>query len=122
MQKTVLSKLQALAGEVGQVGTQINERFVVFKDTVVGFLLLSSFYPSKVQGVDEKHYFVIPYELGAHKVALHTIRSRPEGTPEVITLPKRRVFHLANAHAEQLLSRISSEQSEFMVRAQKSDL
>lgn len=93
----------------------------MFKDTVVGLPLLSSFYPSKVLGVDEKHYFVIPYELGVHKVALHTIRSLPEGIPEVNTLPKRRVFHFANAHAEQLLSHILSEQTESMVRAQKGD-
>ncbi|AOT08816.1 hypothetical protein [Pseudoalteromonas luteoviolacea] len=118
MQNSVLNKLQALAG---QVGSEINNQFTVLRETAVGLPLFASFYPSKVQDVDEKHYFVIPYELGVHKVALHTIRSLPMGVPEVNTLPKRRVFHFANSHAEELLSHILSEQTESIVRAQKSD-
>ena len=52
---------------------------------------------------DEKHYFVVPYLLSPHGFALHTLRSLPDGVPDINELPKRRVFHFARAEDEALL-------------------
>jgi hypothetical protein len=52
---------------------------------------------------DEKHYFVIPYKLSDQGIALHTIRCLPKGVAEINDLPKRRIFHFSNEHAETLI-------------------
>ncbi|WHI51728.1 hypothetical protein P3339_02525 [Microbulbifer sp. MLAF003] len=44
------------------------------------------------QVFDEKHYFVIPFELSEVGFTLHTMRCLPKETPEVNDLPKRRIF------------------------------
>lgn len=66
---------------------------------------------------DEKHYFVIPYYLSEHQFALHTMRCLPKGVPEVNNLPKRRVFHFANEHAEQQLRNYMTHSVNDIVRA-----
>lgn len=51
----------------------------------------SSTYEGK--GVDEKHYFVIPYRLAEDGYTLYSMRCLPKNAPLVNTLPKKRIFH-----------------------------
>ncbi|MCG7549329.1 hypothetical protein [Pseudoalteromonas sp. Of7M-16] len=118
MHKNILNTLRLLVKQPNQVKGKINKQLTLFKDSVAGLPFLASCHKSKLSDYDEKHYFVIPIELGEHKVALHTLRNLPDGVPEVNTLPKRRVFHCANEHAEALLTNILSEQTESLVRKQ----
>ncbi|MCL6414070.1 hypothetical protein MIB92_00270 [Aestuariirhabdus sp. Z084] len=64
------------------------------------FISLETSEKYSIEEYDEKHYFVIPYELSDYKFALHTTRCLPTGVPEINDLPKRRIFHFANEHAE----------------------
>lgn len=70
---------------------------------------------------DEKHYFVIPYELSEYKFALHTMRCLPNGVPEINKLPKRRVFHFADPHGEAMLKAYMRQSAEAMVRENSKD-
>jgi len=65
---------------------------------------------------DEKHYFVIPYELSEYKFALHTMRCLPNAVPEINNLAKRRVFHFPNEHSEEMLKDYMRQSAEEMVR------
>jgi hypothetical protein len=65
---------------------------------------------------DEKHYFVIPYELSEYKFALHTMRCLPNAVPEINNLPKRRIFHFPNEHSEFMLKDYMRQSAEEMVR------
>lgn len=65
---------------------------------------------------DEKHYFVIPYELSEYKFVLHTMRCLPNGVPEINNLPKRRVFHFPNDHSEEMLKGYIHQCAEEIVR------
>ncbi|MBQ4835638.1 hypothetical protein [Pseudoalteromonas luteoviolacea] len=119
MHKNLLNTLRLLVKQPTQLKGNINKQLTLFKDSVAGLPFLASCHKSKLSDYDEKHYFVIPFELGEHKVALHTLRNLPDGVPEVNALPKRRVFHFANEHAEALLTNILSEQAESLVRKQQ---
>lgn len=65
---------------------------------------------------DEKHYFVIPYELSEYKFALHTMRCLPNAVPEINNLPKRRIFHFPNEHSEEMLKGYIRQSAEEVVR------
>jgi hypothetical protein len=65
---------------------------------------------------DEKHYFVIPFELSEYKFALHTMRCLPNGVPEINNLPKRRVFHFPNEHSEEMLKKFMRQSAEEKVK------
>ncbi|WP_259364828.1 MULTISPECIES: hypothetical protein [unclassified Colwellia] len=65
---------------------------------------------------DEKHYFVIPFQLSEYKFALHTMRCLPNAVPEINNLPKRRVFHFPNQHSEEMLKDYMRQSAEEMVR------
>jgi hypothetical protein len=65
---------------------------------------------------DEKHYFVIPFQLSEYKFALHTMRCLPNAVPEINNLPKRRVFHFPNQHSEEMLKNYMRQSAEEMVR------
>ncbi|KZN49742.1 hypothetical protein [Pseudoalteromonas luteoviolacea] len=119
MQSLLLDQLHRVTQGVGHLKRHINKHFILFKDSGIGPWFISSSNHSKIKEFDEKHYFVIPFVQGQYGVALHTIRSLPPCIPEIKTLPKRRVFHFANEHAETLLSEILSQQAESLVRVKK---
>lgn len=70
---------------------------------------------------DEKHYFVIPYNLSEHTFALHTMRCLPNSVPEINNLPKRRVFHLPNIHYEAMLKEYMRQSAGDIVREKTRD-
>ncbi|MBM3963857.1 MAG: hypothetical protein FJ308_02145 [Planctomycetes bacterium] len=55
---------------------------------------------------DEKHYFLIPDRRSDVGYSLHVMRCLPGGVPPINDLPKRRLFHLPNAHAMPTLEHI----------------
>ncbi len=65
---------------------------------------------------DEKHYFVIPFELSEYKFALHTMRCLPNGVPNINSLPKRRVFHFPNEHSETMLKHYMQQSATDIVK------
>ncbi|MDK1286914.1 hypothetical protein [Pseudoalteromonas umbrosa] len=121
MQSLLLDKLYRVTQGVEYLKRHINEHFFLFKEAGIGPWLISSSNHSIIKEYDEKHYFVIPFVQGQYGVALHTIRSLPPCIPEINTLPKRRVFHFANEHAETLLLEILSQQAESLVRTENKD-
>ena len=70
---------------------------------------------------DEKHYFVIPYELSEYKFALHTMRCLPNSVPEINDLPKRRIFHFPNEQSEVMLKEYLLQSAEEIVRDRSKD-
>lgn len=59
---------------------------------------------------DEKHYFVVPYPFSSAAISLHSMRCLPKGYSALNDLPKRRVFHFADADAEQRIKQQLTEQ------------
>lgn len=70
---------------------------------------------------DEKHYFVVPYYLSDVKISLHAMRNLPVGVPEINQLPKRRVFHFPNEHAEYQVREILLDQGRNIVKSKVKD-
>lgn len=56
--------------------------------------------------MDEKHYFLIPDRRSDVGYSLYVMRCLPNGVPPINDLPKRRLFHLPNAHAMPTLEHI----------------
>ncbi len=91
----------------------------VISKMVAGLPIVASFEKVNNSEFDEKHYFVIPYKLSEYGIALHTMRSLPVGAPEVNDLPKRRVFHFYNQHAQGQLKQYLLAQAEEVVLNQE---
>ncbi len=95
-----ISKIQAVTD--GALVT-VSEKWSLFRETINDLPILASLERTKNNApikYDEKHYFVIPFKLSEVDISLHTMRCLPEGVPEINDLPKRRVFHFPNEHAE----------------------
>ena len=60
---------------------------------------------------DEKHYFLIPYKLVDSGYTLYSMRCLPEGVPPVNDLPKKRFFHLPNAHAAKMVEQLLCDEA-----------
>ncbi|MER2491735.1 hypothetical protein [Catenovulum sediminis] len=90
---------------------KLTGKAAVFSKVISGLPLLASAEVSTDTKYDDKHYFVIPFKLSEHGVALHTMRSLPEGVPEFNDLPKRRIFHFANPHGEAQLKELLLKQA-----------
>ena len=85
---------------------EVTNRFSTIRELVSGLPVFVSLEISdkyRDEEYDEKHYFVITYEISEYKFSLHTMRCLPRSVPEINNLPKRRVFHFANSHAESAL-------------------
>ncbi|WP_016957538.1 hypothetical protein [Catenovulum agarivorans] len=98
--------------------SEINAKLSVVTESVNGLPFIASAEKSAISQYDEKHYFVVPYKLSEHGIALHTMRCLPDGVPEINDLPKRRVFHFINQHSEHQLKQLLLEQAEETVTAQ----
>ncbi|WP_246036962.1 hypothetical protein [Thalassotalea litorea] len=73
------------------------------------------------QQFDEKHYFVVPFKPSEYQFALHTMRCLPNGVPEINNLPKRRVFHFPDEHAEVMLKTYMAQSAEAIVSARNAN-
>ncbi|WP_444882907.1 hypothetical protein [Microbulbifer sp. PSTR4-B] len=94
-----------------KVPAEITGSLKVFQEVVAGLPIFSSAERSEnfMQRYDEKHYFVIPYQLSQTGFTLHTMRCLPDDAPEVNDLPKRRIFHFPNSHYEGSLRKFMVE-------------
>ncbi len=98
---------------------EIAHKFSYVKEMVNGIPFFVSAETTDKYGeeqYDERHYFVIPFMLSDQKIALHTMRCLPQGIPEINKLPKRRVFHFPNQHAEALVQQILMEGAKDIVK------
>jgi len=103
---------------VDKTSEEIESGYSTLKEMVNGLPILSSIEKSSKysgQQFDEKHYFVIPYELSDYGFALHTMRCLPDSVPDINNLPKRRVFHFPNEHSENMLKKYMFESAENLI-------
>jgi len=103
---------------VDKTSEEIESGYSTLKEMVNGLPILSSIEKSSKysgQQFDEKHYFVIPYELSDYGFALHTMRCLPDSVPDINNLPKRRVFHFPNEHSENMLKKYMLESAENLI-------
>jgi hypothetical protein len=107
MKKLIKKGIKTVQDAADKVAEDLSTRISLVKEVVDGlpiFMSLESSNKRSGQLYDEKHYFVIPYNISEYGFALHTMRCLPESVPEVNSLPKRRVFHFANEHSELALT------------------
>lgn len=64
------------------------------------------------QKYDERHYFLIPDRRSPDAYSLAILRSLPDGVPPINDLPKRRIFHLPNEHAQAMLRDLLIKQTQ----------
>lgn len=103
---------------VEKTTVEIESSYSTLKEIVDGLPIFTSIEKSKEyegQQFDEKHYFVIPYELSDYGFALHTMRCLPDSAPDINNLPKRRVFHFPNEHSENMLKRYMLESAQELI-------
>ena len=60
---------------------------------------------------DEKHYFLVPYRAVERGYTLYSMRCLPDGVPPINDLPKKRVFHLPNENASQMVETLLRDQA-----------
>jgi len=116
-----LSKIQKAKGEAVD---KVTEKWALVTEVINDLPVFVSLERSKSEALiayDEKHYFVVPYRLSEVGISLHSMRSLPEGVPEINALPKRRIFHFPNEHAEYQVREILLEQGRDIVRASSGD-
>lgn len=124
MKKYLQKGIDAVSPLLDRVSNSISSNASTFKEVVNGLPIFISFETTKKhQSIeyDEKHYFVIPYEISEYKFALHTMRCLPNAVPDINNLPKRRVFHFANYHAEGALRNYMLESVREIVKDQHND-
>lgn len=88
---------------------EVSQKFSLVKEMVNGIPFFVSAEKTDKYGVkqyDERHYFVVPFMLNDHHIALHSMRCLPRGVPEINVLPKRRIFHFPNEHSEALVKMV----------------
>ncbi len=73
------------------------------------------------QPYDEKHYFLIPFQIAESGYSLYSMRCLPEGVPPINDLPKRRIFHMPNSHAGKTVEQLLIEQTRESVTAEGAD-
>lgn len=101
----------------------VSEKWSLFRETINDLPILASLERTKNSSeikYDEKHYFVVPFKLSEVGISLHTMRCLPDGIPEINDLPKRRVFHFPNKHAEGQVRELLLQQGRDIARASSS--
>jgi len=119
MQNFLKKGVNAVRSAAEKTTEELSSSYALIKEKVNGLpIFVSAEKSDKYNNIqyDEKHYFVIPYELSEHKFALHTMRCLPNAVPEINNLPKRRVFHFPNEHSEAMLKNYMRQSAEEMVR------
>lgn len=119
MQSFLKKGLDAVRSVADKATEELSSGYSIVKEKVNGLpIFVSAEKSDKYNDIeyDEKHYFVIPYELSEYKFALHTMRCLPNAVPEINNLPKRRVFHFPNEHSEEMLKGYMRQSAEEMVR------
>lgn len=119
MQNFFKKGMDAVRSVTDKATEELTSGYSIVKEKVNGLPIFVSAETSEKYDdtqYDEKHYFVIPFELSEYKFALHTMRCLPNGVPEINNLAKRRVFHFPNEHSEEMLKGYMCQSAEEMVR------
>tara|TARA_R110000787_G_scaffold182726_1_gene294748 strand:+ start:26751 stop:27665 length:915 start_codon:yes stop_codon:yes gene_type:complete len=119
MQDFFKKSLNIVRSATDKATTELSSSYTLVKEKWHGLpIFVSAEKSDKYHDIqyDEKHYFVIPYELSEYKFALHTMRCLPNAVPEINNLPKRRIFHFPNEHSEVMLKNYMRQSAEEMVR------
>lgn len=119
MQNLLKKGINVVRSVADKATEELSSGYSIVKEKVNGLpMFVSAEKSDKYDDIqyDEKHYFVIPYELSEYKFALHTMRCLPNAVPEINNLPKRRVFHFPNEHSEEMLKGYMRQSAEEMVR------
>tara|TARA_R110000737_G_C14623611_1_gene494123 strand:- start:1512 stop:2420 length:909 start_codon:yes stop_codon:yes gene_type:complete len=119
MQNFLKKGMDVVRSVADKATEELSSSYSIVKEKVNGLpIFVSAENSDKYDDIqyDEKHYFVIPYELSEYKFALHTMRCLPNAVPEINNLPKRRVFHFPNEHSEEMLKGYMRQSAEEMVR------
>jgi hypothetical protein len=119
MQNFFKKSLNTVRSAADKATTELSSSYTLVKEKWHDLpIFVSAEKSDKYQDIqyDEKHYFVIPYELSEYKFALHTMRCLPNAVPEINNLPKRRIFHFPNEHSEFMLKEYMRQSAEEMVR------
>ncbi|KGJ93404.1 hypothetical protein [Thalassotalea sp. ND16A] len=115
MRSFISEKLDFVQKKARSAYSDITGKVTLISEVFNGLPIISSFESTESTNFDEKHYFIIPFKLSEYGIALHTMRSLPKGAAEINDLPKRRIFHFYNEHAEGQLKRYLLEQAESSV-------
>lgn len=111
--KTFLQKgIDSARAVVEKTTTEFEHGYSSLKEIVNGlpiFVLVQKSDKYSGSQFDEKHYFVIPYNVSDYGFALHTMRCLPDSVPDINDLPKIRVFHFPNEHSETMLKKYMVE-------------
>jgi hypothetical protein len=124
MKRYLQKGIEAVSPLLDKAFEEVSANISSFREVVNGLPVFVSLEKSDKYAdteYDEKHYFVIPYEVSEYKFALHTMRCLPGNVPEVNNLPKRRVFHFANEHAENALKSYMLESAKEVVQDKYQD-
>jgi hypothetical protein len=124
MQNFIKKGLDAVRSVADKTSEELVSSYSIVKEKVNGLpIFVSAEKSSKYHGkqYDEKHYFVIPFELSEHKFSLHTMRCLPNGVPEINNLTKRRIFHFPNEHSEEMLKGYMQQSVEDIVIERNKD-
>lgn len=117
--KKLLEKGMSSVNSVAEKAiSELSSKVTLVKELVNGLPIFVSQEASNNyvdQQFDEKHYFVIPFYLSEYNFALHTMRCLPKSVPEINDLPKKRIFHFANEHAEFQLKSYMQESARELV-------
>jgi hypothetical protein len=110
---------QALSAVTDKVTQELKSGFAMAKEVINGLPVFVSLEQSTKFATlyDEKHYFVIPYRLSPTGFSLHTLRCLPKNIDDVNDLPKRRIFHFANEHAQGALQQHMLDTASVMAKS-----
>jgi hypothetical protein len=124
MQNFIKKGLDAVRSVADKTSEELASGYSIVKDKINGLpIFISAETSNKYEGTqyDEKHYFVIPFQLCEHKFSLHTMRCLPNGVPEINNLTKRRVFHFPNEHSEEMLKGYMRQSAEEIITDRTKD-
>jgi len=119
MRKLLKKGMDAVRFAAEKASEELVSGYSIVKEKVNGLpIFVTAEKSDKYEDIqyDEKHYFVIPYELSEYKFALHTMRCLPSAVPEINNLPKKRIFHFPNEHSEEMLKGYMRQSAEELVR------
>ena len=124
MQNFLKKGMEAVRSVTDKATDELAVGYSIVKEKVNGLPIFISLEKSEKYDdiqYDEKHYFVIPYQLSEYKFALHTMRCLPNSVPEINNLPKRRIFHFPNERSEVMLKEYLRQSAEEIVRDRSKD-
>ena len=118
MKKYIAEGLKSVTSVKDKALTEASQAISLIKEKVNGIPFFSSAETSDRYGeekFDERHYFIVPFKLNEHAIAIPTMRCLPDNVPEINDLPKRRIFHFANEYSEALVKKVLADNAKSLI-------